>query len=479
MKMLKTVLSIVICLFVLSMAAYAETQNRFLVLTIDNKIINPIVTDYICSGIDEAQKNHDQGVIIQMDTPGGLLESTRAIVKKILNADIPVIVYIAPSGSRAGSAGVFITMAAHLAAMAPSTNIGAARPVTIGFQKEDNRSLKEAIENLTQALKSEKTKTGKKQTKGKEETAQTQKKKDSDSIMEDKILNDTLAWISSIAKTRGRNAEWAKEAVLESVSVTDKEALDKKIINLIADNINDLLEKIDGLTIPVTSQRTITFKTKEAVLAYKDMNTQQNILNTIIHPNIAYILMLIGFLGLFIEITHPGTIFPGILGLICLIVAFYAFAMLPVNFAGFILIGLAIIFFIAEALTPTFGFFTIAGIISMLIGSLMLINSPFPAMRVSLNVILPFIVSMGAIVIFLTANVIKSHRRKVKTGPEALVDQIAVAQMDINAGGEGLVFVAGEIWTAINQSQERIANGEKIKVLGVDKVKLLVSKYEA
>lgn len=468
---------VVLTLLIPSGFCQQDNQNTFLVLTIDNKIINPITADYISSGIDEAQNNNYQGVIIEMDTPGGLLDSTRVIVKKIMNATVPVIVYISPSGSRAGSAGVFITMAAHVAAMAPSTNIGAAHPVTIGFEKEDNHSLREAVENLTDALKSEKTKKEKKAKKS--ETQEKENTKTSDNAMEDKILNDTLAWISTIAKTRGRNADWTKEAVLESASVTEKEALDKKIINLVANDTDDLLKQLNGILIHVTAEKTVTLNTENIRLIHENMDTRQNILNTIVHPNIAYVLMLIGFLGLFIEITHPGAIFPGILGLICLIVAFYAFALLPVNFAGFILIALAIIFFIAEAMTPTFGFFTLAGGVSMLIGSLMLIRTPFAMMRVSLNIILPFILAIAAIVIFLTTNVVKAHKKKIATGPESLPGQTGIAMQDIPAGQEGQVFATGEIWTAVNQSKELIKKDEKIKVLGVDKVKLLVSKYDA
>ena len=442
-------------------------KNKFIVLTIDNKIISPVIADYIMHGIDEAENKGYTGLIIVMDTPGGLLESTRDIVKKIMNSHVPVITYVAPSGSRAGSAGVFITLASHVAAMAPSTNIGAAHPVTMGEEPKNERSLKKSIEELTQTLRSQ----------GRHDSPKTPAQKEiSENPMEDKIMNDTLAWISTIAKNRNRNADWAKQAVLESTSATETEALDKKVIDVVALDLNDLLNKIDAKAVMV-NEKTVTLRTKEAQLIYLDLTLRQNILNTLIEPNIAYILMLAGFLGLFIEITHPGVIFPGILGIICLIIAFYAFAMLPVNFAGFLLIALAIIFFIAEALTPvSFGLLTVAGAISMLLGSLMLINSPFAAMRVSLNVILPFILAVASIVIFLATNVAKTHRRKVLTGPQALVGQKGTARTDIDINEEGQVFVVGEIWTAINQSSQPIKKGEKIKVVAVDKTKLIVSQ---
>lgn len=448
-------------------------QNTFLVLTIDNQIISPVIADYISKGIQKAQNENYQGVIIIMDTPGGLLESTRAIVKKIMNATIPVITYVSPSGSRAGSAGVFITYASHIAAMAPSTNIGAAHPIELGAPGKQDSSLRKAIEELTQALKTQMSK------KPQEKSSTTNKEEEvSQNPAEDKILNDTLAWITTIAKNRARNADWAREAVLKSASATEKEALEKKVINLIADDLSDLLKKIDSQTV-IVAEKPVTLNTKNAQLVYFNLSTRQKILNIIINPNIAYILMLIGFLGIFIEITHPGVIVPGIVGVISLIVAFYAFALLPVNFAGFILIFLGIILFVAEVLTPvSFGVLTLGGAICMLLGSMMLIDTSFLAMKISLNIILPFILSTAVIVIFLVTNVLKTHKQKVSTGPEALIGQSGKAQTDMDPDQEGQVFVCGEIWTAINKSNQPIKKGEKIKVLQVDKIKLLVTQYK-
>jgi membrane-bound serine protease (ClpP class) len=453
-------------------AGFCETAkgSQFLVLTIDNKIISPVIADYVSGGVDQAEKESCQGLIILMDTPGGLLESTRTIVKKIINSPVPVIVYVAPGGSRAGSAGVFIAYAAHIAAMAPSTNIGAAHPVIIGKNPKGERSLRKAIEDLTELLRSERYKKNKKQ----EIAGAASPKEISENPEEDKVLNDTLAWISSLAKNRNRNADWARLAVTESSSLTEKEALEKKVINLVANNLDELLGRLDNATF-IFPDRTFTLHTKDSRLIFKNLTLRQNILNSIINPNIAYILMLIGFLSLFVEITHPGVIFPGVLGLICLVIAFYAFAMLPVNFAGFVLILIGIILFIAEALTPvTFGLLTLGGAVCMLLGSLMLIDTPFAAMRISLNVILPFILAVAAIVIFLVTNVMKAHRKKTTTGADALIGKIATASTDI--AEEGQVFLDGEIWTAINRGAQPIKKGEEIKVVGVDKVKLLVSK---
>ena len=464
----RTILALAALLFIILASPVSPSQGRadnsFLVLTLDNKIIGPVIVDHVSKGIDKVNKENYSGIILVMDTPGGLLESTRAIVKKIMNSSVPVITYIAPSGSRAGSAGVFIALASHVVAMAPSTNIGAAHPVVLGENEKSERSLKRSIEELTDTLNRKKAKNTQKESQGSEDP------------MEDKIMNDTLAWITTIANTRNRNADWAKQAVLKSISATEKEALDKKVIDLIANDINDLLKKINTITIAMP-QNMLTLQTNNARLEYFNLTPSQNVLNTLINPNLAYIFMLMAFLGLFIEFTHPGVIFPGIVGAISLILAFYGFAVLPVNFAGFLLIALAIILFIAEALTPaTFGLMTLAGAVSMLIGSLMLVDSTFLGIKISLNIILPFILSIAAIVIFLVMNVVKTHNKKVLSGASTLIGEIGLAQTDLSP--EGQVFLAGEIWTAFAQPGETIKKGEKIKVLRVDKIKLHVSKYE-
>jgi membrane-bound serine protease (ClpP class) len=451
--------------------AQDDAPPIFLVMTIDNKVIGPVTADYIANGVLKAEAEKAAGIILVMDTPGGLLESTRAIVKTILNSPVPFITYISPSGSRAGSAGVFITLASHVAAMAPSTNIGAAHPVDLGGDEKNDSSLKNAIQDLTQIIKEQGIKKPKKNKDAKEEASQDEKSP-AGTLMETKILNDTLAWIETIAKSHGRNADWAKKAVLESASATEKEALDLKVIDLISIDTENLLKKIQGMTV-IVNQKPVVLNTKNARLEYFNLTLRQNILNTII-------LMAAGFLGLFIEITHPGVIFPGILGIICLIVAFYAFAVLPVNFAGFLLMALGVLFFIGEALTPaTFGLLTISGAACMLIGSLMLINSTFLGIQISLNIILPLVLAVAAIVIFLITNVIRAHQKKVSTGPQSLIGQAGFAKTHIAAGGEGQVFVDGELWTALNTSKETIQEGEKIKVLNIDKIKLIVSQYDA
>ncbi len=445
----------------------------FLLLELENKIIGPVTADYISDGIAKARDESYQGVIIEMDTPGGLLESTRRIVKEILNAPVPVVVYVAPSGSRAGSAGVFITLAAHVAAMAPSTNIGAAHPVMMGDGPKGEQPLKKAIEDLTDALRDQQ------DAPKKEVTPEKETKKDKDdeastSPMQDKILNDTLAWVATIAKSRDRNVEWARKAVSESVSATEKEALELNVVDIVAVDRDDLLAKMDGRTVTVL-EKPVTLHTKGARLVTVPMTRRQNILSTVIHPNIAYIFMLLGMLGLFIEITHPGSVFPGVAGVICLIIAFYAFAVLPVNYAGFLLIAVAIILFIAEALTPaTFGLLTLGGAVCMVLGSLMLIDSPLLGLKISLSVVLPFVVGVAGIVLFLVSRVVKAHRTRAKTGSEALIGETGTAQTDI--APEGQAFVNGELWTALSQDGKKIKKGEKVKVVAIDKIKLIVSK---
>ena len=451
--------------------APAAPARPFLLLELENKIIGPVTADYIEDGIAKARAESYQGVIIEMDTPGGLLESTRSIVKAILNAPVPVVVYVAPGGSRAGSAGVFITLAAHVAAMAPSTNIGAAHPVMMGDGPKGEQPLQKAIEDLTDALRDQQ-EAPKKEAAPKEEASEDDEA--STSPMQDKILNDTLAWVATIAKSRDRNVEWARKAVRESVSATEKEALELNVIDIVAADRDDLLAKMDGRTVTVL-EKPVTLHTKGARLVTIPMTRRQDILSTVIHPNIAYIFMLLGMIGLFIEITHPGSIFPGVAGVICLIVAFYAFAVLPVNYAGFLLIALAIILFIAEALTPaTFGLLTLGGAVCMVLGSLMLIDSPLLGLKVSLSVILPFVVAVTGIVLFLVSRVVKAHRTKAKTGPEALIGETGTARTDI--APEGQAFVNGELWTALSQDGKKIKKGEKVKVVGIDKIKLIVTK---
>ncbi len=443
-------------------------ENQFVNrVKIEDYVINPVVSEYLSGAIKTSQTNGAQCLIIELDTPGGLLSTTRNIVKEMMNAEVPIVVYVAPSGARAGSAGVFITLASHIAAMAPSTNIGAAHPVDLGQQpkKGDEKSVQKFLDRLVSADKKPATK---------EESVQKEEDfKSSDSPMRDKILNDTVAWVRGIAKARGRNQEWAVQAVVESLSSEESEALENGVVEFVCADVEELLQKINGLTVELPN-KTVTLQTQNAAVKEIPMTKRQSILNVLSNPNIAYILMMLGFYGLLYEITHPGFGVPGIAGVICLVIAFYSLQTLPVNYAGLILILLAIGLFVAEAMVASFGLFALGGVIAMLLGSLMLIDSPASFMRVSLKYILPIVASTAGVTILLVSLVVRSHRRKVSTGQEGLIGEEGVAEVDLSPGKEGTVFVHGEIWTA--ESESSINKGNKIKIVAVQGMHLKVEQ---
>jgi membrane-bound serine protease (ClpP class) len=444
-NLLILIIIIAILFLCLNFNSEAKTAEKIIdVVTIDNYTINPVIANFIIKAIDKANENKSICLIIQLDTPGGLLEATRNIVKSILNSKVPIVVYIAPSGSRAGSAGVFITYASHIAAMAPSTNIGAAHPVGVGVTPS--------------APKKELTKE-----EDKEET----------DIMSKKIINDTVAWITAIAKYRGRNIKWAKKAVTESVSITEDEALKRKVINLIAEDLNELILKLDNYKIK-SKDEIILLKTKNATLNFIYPSTQQKILNSIAHPFVAYILMLLGIMGLIFEFTHPGIGFPGIAGFICLLLALFAFQLFPVNYLGFIFIILAIVLFIAEAFTPTFGLLTLGGLVSLTLGSLMLMKVSDPFLFAPLRLIIPAALTTAAIVVFLVWTAAKSHRKKVITGKEGLIGEEAETLTKLNPYGK--VFCHGEIWNAVSENKKTISKNETVKIVEVKRLTLIVKK---
>lgn len=388
-------------------------------------IVNPVMAEFISKSIDKATEEKAELFVIELDTPGGLDTSMRTIVKKIITSDIPVVVYVSPSGARAASAGVFITISAHIAVMAPGTNIGAAHPVGIGGKI--------------------------------------------DKTMADKVVNDAVAYIKSIAEKRGRNVQWVEDAVRKSVSITEKEALNLKVIDLVEPDIKSLLRDVDQKVIETATGK-VTLKTKDARISYKEMNLRYKILDLISDPNVAYLLMLLGFYGIFFELTNPGAIFPGVFGAIALILALYSFQTLPVNYAGLLLILFGIILFILEVKITSFGLLTIGGIISMVIGSLMLFESPLPFLKVSLKVILPAVI-LTAIFFTLTITLaVKAYRRKPATGSEGLIGLEGEARSDIDK--EGLVFVHGEIWRA--WSDEPIKKGQRVIVEKVERLKVKV-----
>jgi len=409
-----------------------KTQDKAPIFTIEvDGIINPPTAKFIIDSIDEAAKEGGQCLIIQLDTPGGLMESMRLIVKKILTSNIPVIVYVSPKGARAASAGVFITMAAHIAAMAPGTHIGAAHPVTLGAEGKENKT------------------------------------------MTDKIVNDTVSNIKSIAKTRGRNVDWAEKAVRKSVSVTEEEALKLNVVDLISSDLQDLLTKIDGRVVKIDgSSRTLL--TKGMQPRSLQMSWRDKLLDVISNPQIAYYLLMLGGMGIFFELSNPGAILPGVVGGIFLILAFYALHVLPVNYAGLALILFAIILFIAEIKVVSHGLLAVGGIISLLLGSLMLFQSPAEYMRISLSVIIPAVLVTSAFFIFAATMAIRARLTKPTTGMEGLVGEEGIASTGISP--EGKVSIHGEFWNVV--SDNNIEKGEKVQVIGVDNLKLKVKKIE-
>jgi len=425
------------------------------IVRIKDDTINPITADYIIESIDAAYTDNSECLIIELDTPGGLLSSTRAIVKTILSSDIPIVVYVYPGGSRAGSAGVFITYASHIAAMAPSTNIGAAHPVSLGGNR---KSIWDVIERLVNR---------------KEEGEEDDPEEEDSDILTDKILHDTIAFIKALAKERSRNEEWAEESVSKSASITEREALKKNVIEIIAKSEKDLLEKLDGKVVNINGKRK-TLRTKDSAIRYVDMNFRQRFLNILANPNIAYILLLLGFYGLLYEVTHPGIGVPGIAGAICIILAFFSMQTLPTNYAGLALIILAVILFIAEVKVPGFGLLTLGGIVCMILGSLILFESPYRIMRVSVTLVISFTLATALITIFLAGAVIKAHKAKILSGKEALIGEIGQSKTTIGVGKEGKVFVHGELWNAA--ASEKIKKGERIKVVNIEGMKLIVRK---
>lgn len=415
-------------LLVASPARTAEKQPVY-VITVASSI-NPPVAEFVTRSIRKAEKDKAAALVIQLDTPGGLDSSMRTIVQGILNAQIPVIVFVSPSGARAASAGVMIALAADLAAMAPGTNIGAAHPVNIGG-------------------------------------------KDIDKTMSQKVEKDMVAYVRSIADQRKRNADWVESAVLKSESVTAEKALELKVIDLIASDLADLLQKSDGWKV-TTSKQPKLIRTKDLTVVHLKENFRDRILRTISDPNLAYVLMMLGMMGIFFELIHPGGIFPGVVGGICLILAFFAMQTLPVNYAGVLLIVLSIIFFIAEAKVISHGLLTVAGIISLTLGSLMLFKTGEGQVGISLQVLITSVLVISGFFILVISLAVKAYRRKPQTGNQGILGEPGRVQQRITPDHPGKVFVHGEIWNA--QSDEIIEAGEVIEVIGLEHLLLKVKR---
>ncbi len=409
-------------------AARVEAAAPVSVITVEG-VINPVTLRLVSTAIDRARAERAQALVIQLDTPGGLERSMRAIVQRMLNADVPVIVYVAPTGARAASAGVFITMAAHVAAMAPATNIGAAHPVALtgGVDKE---SLK-------------------------------------------KIENDAAAFIRSVALERGRNADWAEKAVRESVSITEREAVRLRVVDVVAESLPDLLARIDGRTVR-TVKGPVTLATRQAAVRPIEIGFRDRFLSAITDPNVAYVLMMLGMIGLLAELYNPGAIFPGVIGGISLILAFFAFQSLPINYAGLLLILFGIVLLVAEIKVVSHGILAIGGTVAMALGSLMLFDAPEAGgLRISWWVLVPTVAATAGLFLFVVSAGVRALTRRPLLGPSGLVGRTGVARGRL--APEGQVTVQGEIWRAVARG-EPVEDGERVRIVDVQGLTLEVVK---
>jgi membrane-bound serine protease (ClpP class) len=429
-KIIVVTVSAGICVlsFLVSTMSFAEHKKPVYDVITVSATITPPVAEYIIQSIGESSRGGADGLVILLDTPGGLDLAMRDIAKSILNSPIPVFVYVFPSGARAASAGVIITVAAHVAAMTPGTNIGAAHPVGLGIGGADKTMMK-------------------------------------------KVENDAVAYVQGIAKKRGRNEDWVEKAVRKSESITAEEALRLKVIDFVSTDLNQLMEQADNKEVILSTGKMI-LETKGAIIHEKRMGTRQKILATISDPNISYILLLIGLAGLYFEFSTPGVILPGVIGVISLLLAFFSMQTLPVNYTGILLILFGIILFIAELKVVSHGILTIGGIISLIMGSLMLFDSPDPALRVSLQVMIPALAVICLFFITIIGFVLKAQMRKRQTGQEGMLGEKGRAITDVHDTGK--VMIKGEYWDA--SSEATVEKGKEIKVVSVEGLKVKVEE---
>jgi membrane-bound serine protease (ClpP class) len=391
-------------------------------------VINPVVVEYMTDSIRRAEEAKDMAVIFQLDTPGGLVDSTREIVKALLNANVPTVVYVAPSGARAASAGTFITLAAHIAAMAPGTNIGAAHPVS-------------------------------------------GEGKDIEGDMRQKAENDLAAFARSIAEKRQRSAEWAEKAVRESVAVTEVEAREQRVIDVIAEDIPDLVKQLDGRQV-ILAHGMVTLHTAGATVRVQQMTWRQRLLAALSHPQIALMLLSLGSIGLLVELYNPGLIFPGVVGALALLLAFYSLQTLPINYTGLLLIGLGMVMFILEIKVTSFGMLFLGGVVAMSLGALMLIDSPEEYLRIPLSTIVLVVGTTAGLFLFVVGAAVRSVGRKPVSGQEGMLGAIGTAKGRLDPNGT--VFVQGTLWSA--QSTVPIEAGATVRVVRVEGLKLTVEK---
>ena len=423
---MKTLFKAVVLLALVVLLAPFPARGDVLRIVVHDTI-HPISDEFIGRALDQAAREHDGAVLIELSTPGGLVDSTRSIIQKILASPVPVIVYVAPSGARAASAGFFILESADIAAMAPGTNTGAAHPVIFGGEKMDQ-------------------------------------------VMKEKMENDAAAFMRSFVSKRGRNLELAESAVRQSKSFTDQEALKEHLIDVIAPDVQDLLKQLDGRKVTRFNGSTTVLDLANQRVRALDMSVKQRILDFIMDPNVAFILFAIGMLALYVEFNHPGAILPGVVGFIFILLAVFAFNILPTRYAALILIVAAFVLFILDAKFATHGVLTAGGIALMILGALLLVDAPIPEMRVRLLTALAVSVPIGVITVFLVGLVIKARRGKVVTGLQGLIGEVGVARTSLQP--QGKVFVHGELWDAV--SSVNVAPGERVLVKRIDGLRLEV-----
>jgi len=395
-----------------------------------NDMIHPISDEFIGRAIDQAQSEHDDAVILVLSTPGGLLDSTRSIVEKIMTSRVPVIVYVAPAGSRAASAGFFILESADVAAMAPGTNTGAAHPVLLGEKMDE--------------------------------------------VMKAKMENDAAAFMRTIAAKRGRNVTVAESAVRESKSFTEQEALAQKLIDIVAPSEQSLLRAIDGRTFKRYDGTSVTLHVANTQVNVFEMSLRQRLLSSLMDPNIAFLLLALGALALYAEFNHPGAVVPGVVGVISIVLALFALNFLPTRFASLALLLVAFALFALEAKFASHGVLAAGGIVCMVIGALFLVDGPIPQMRVNIVTAVAVSLPIGIIAVFLTTLVLRARRGRVSTGSEGMIGEIGIARTPL--GPEGKVFVHGELWNAV--AANAIPEGARVRVAGVNGLHLLVEPAE-